>query len=110
MTDLSVEGLSEQAREVAEAIVACAREHLGDDPHTGGCKAFYDPKNWKYDFSNNAVLMVAHDGGDFAPFFNWDYESYDLIESLSAYLEPLGYYAEQCTTWYSGIYPIEVNP
>jgi hypothetical protein len=75
--------------------------------NTGGCRAFYTPEEWKErgeQYGLNAELIVVHDGGDLAPFFNWDYEMRQLSDSMDKALEKAGYYAEQCTCWYAAIY------
>lgn len=51
-----------------------------------------------------SVLVVIHDGGPLAPYFNFSYEQYERMERMSEALEAIGYYPEQCTGWYSAIY------
>ncbi len=91
----------------AEAILAFLREKNLTD-HGGGGK-FYGPEEWEdrgEDFGTGALLIVIHDGGEHAPAFNWDYEDYNLVEELRRSLEKVGVYVEQCTSWYSAVYPI----
>ena len=67
---------------------------------------FHDPSTWDDDYGTRSSLVVVHDGGDLARYFNWDYCDYDAVERMRLALEKIGYYPEQCATWYSAIYPI----
>lgn len=70
-------------------------------------QSIYTQEQWRKrgeDYGNGAVLVVVHDGGPFAPYFNWDYCDYEAVERMSSALESLGLFAEQCTCWYSAIY------
>lgn len=81
----------------------------GCPPETGGCRPFYTPAEWRERgevHGMRAALVVVHDGGDYAPFFNYDYRQYHRIEAMDAALREKGYYAEQLTGWYTGIYKI----
>ena len=112
--DLKIpESLKGLGRDAAEKVVAFIRARhknvFGDDkePTGGGCKTFYTPEEWKErgeQYGLNALVVVVHDGGDVAPYFNWDYECYHLIEALGEELAKIGCFAEQCTGWYSAIY------
>lgn len=98
-------GLTRKGRAVATAILAKMIEL--DRAYTGGCKLFESPKVWAErgeEWGRNSLLIVIHDGGDAAPFFNHDYMAYDSMEMMRKHLEPLGVYAEQCTSWYTAIY------
>jgi hypothetical protein len=100
------EGLCAKGVAAYNAIVALLEKRNALD--TGGCKAFYSPAEWRErgeDYAQNAVLIVVHDGGDHAPYFNWDYGYARGIEAVMAALLPHGVFAEQATSWYSGIYP-----
>jgi hypothetical protein len=101
-TDLAPKG-----RKAAEAILSLLREKAADD--TGGCKAFYSPEEWAErgeSYGTESLLVVVHDGGCHAPFFNLDYCMYGYWEAMSAHLRKHGVYAEQCTSWYTAIYPL----
>lgn len=68
---------------------------------------FYTPEQWRARgerYGLSAVLIVVHDGGSLAPFFAYDCEDYSAIEAMENALRAGGYWAEQCTTWYSAIY------
>ncbi len=102
--DLRVpDGISERARRAIEAVMRAASPESG-----GGCRAFYTPEEWAArgeEYGARSVLVVCHDGGDLAPFFNWDYGDAESVERMRQELEKEGLYAEQCTSWYSAIYP-----
>lgn len=106
----TLKGLARQAAEKAvEFIRANHKAVFGQDkePNTGGCKMFYTPEEWKERrelYGTESLVVVVHDGGDHAAYFNWDYECYKLIESLGEELAKIGCFAEQCTCWYSAIY------
>lgn len=106
------ETLKGLAREAAEKVVAFIRTNhkavFGQDkePSAGG-KMFYTPKEWKARgelYGTKALVVVVHDGGDHAPYFNWDYECYKAVEGLTEELAKIGCFPEQCTCWYSAIY------
>lgn len=104
---IPTKALGSKGRAAAEAILAFLQEKNLTD-HGGGGK-FYGPEEWENrgeSYGLGALLIVTHDGGDHAPAFNWDYEAYDLVEDLRLALQKIGVYVEQCTSWYSAIYPI----
>lgn len=77
---------------------------------------FYTPHEWRKrgeQYGLTAVAIVVHDGGAFAPFFSYDHEDYVAMDGMSKALEacatpeaPRGYWAEQCTSWYTAIYRV----
>ena len=74
---------------------------------SGGCKAFYSPDEWKArgeEYGHGAVLIVVHDGGSHAPFFNLDYCKYEAHNAMFKQFERTCFYIEQCTSWYSAVY------
>ena len=107
MNDFNIPtALSEQGKSAAQAIVALMTAEL-TNPSGGGGKAFYTPEEWKdrgEDYGHGSVLIVVHDGGDQAPYFNMDYEQYAKHDRMTTHLEQIGLYAEQCTCWYSAVY------
>ncbi len=72
--------------------------------YTGGCPAFKNPATWAEEFGRESILVVVHDGGCLAPIFNWDYDQEKLVEEMRQWLGKHGFWAEQCTSWYSAIY------
>jgi len=109
MTDWPIPArLSSRGRAAAEEILAFLREKDMTD-HGGGGR-FYSPQEWEdrgEEYGLGSLLVVTHDGGDHAPAFNWDYEAYDLMEELRLRLQKIGVYVEQCTSWFSAIYPTQ---
>lgn len=111
MDDFDTSHLEGEALKVAKQIMHVLNARYANPPSGGGCKAFHDPKTWIPQFGRggeapkNAVLVVAHDGGDARCFFNYDYCDYESIEVMREALERIGYYSEQDTTWYSIVYP-----
>jgi hypothetical protein len=77
--------------------------------YTGGCKVFYSPQEWRRrqeDYGSDSELIVCHDGGGHAPYFNPDYGCYTQMERMRVVLERIGAYVEQCTCWYSAVYKV----
>lgn len=102
-------GLSKEGRKASETILKCLSKYFDSDgvPSGGGCRAFYTPAEWKErgeEYGLKAELIVVHDGGDLAPFFNMDYEAYEAEETMVKYLAVEGLYSEACTCWYTAIY------
>jgi len=98
------EGLSKQGRTAWYEIMKYVVSKI-PSPSTGGCKAFYSPRVWEdrgEDYGADSVLIVAHDGGDMASFFNMDQGQYALVEGVQTALSET--YAESCTCWYAAIY------
>lgn len=105
--DYDTSHLKSEGLKAAEAILAVMRKH--GEPHSGGCKCFYTPEEWEArgeEYGVNSVLIVCHDGGTQAQFFNWDYMDYAKIDEVCVALKPLGLFAEQCTSWYSAVHAL----
>lgn len=102
-----------KAREIAKAIVALCRKVHKREPTGGGCKAFYSPAVWRArgeEYGLESLLILVHDGGDLAPMCNMDYEDFESYAQLRDTLRPLGVYLENCTSWYSAVYPLAPLP
>lgn len=107
--DCNTDHLKGKTKKVAELIKLHAADFYNRPPDGGGCRTFWTPKEWKdrgEQYGTEAVLIVVHDGGDMAPFFNYDYQCYSAIDALNEKLRGVGYYAEQCTSWYTAIYEL----
>ena len=92
-------------KKLEQLILETAKTVLGDVDTTG--RSFYTPAEWKSrgeQYGLKSELIVVHDGGDLASFFNPDYGSWKLQSAMNVALEKVGYYAEPCTTWYTAIY------
>jgi hypothetical protein len=104
--DFSTEGLTAEQSKIANIIIGIAEKGY-PEASGGGCKAFYTPKEWKArgeDYGTESKLVIVHDGGDLAPYFNSDYMRYEMGEEMQKALLAKGYYFEQCTCWYSAVY------
>lgn len=105
--DLAIpNGLTAQGKKAAHAILNLLERQ--DSTYTGGCKAFYSPKEWRERgeaYGTDSVLIVVHDGGDLAYRFNYDHGCFGLVNEMAGALNEVGFYAEPCTSWYSAIYP-----
>lgn len=104
-SDLEIpEDCPELTRKVVETILRVSGATSG-----GGCKAFYTPEEWRLrgeQYGTRSILIICHDGGDLAPWFNMDYGCYQKIETMADELKKLGVFAESCTCWYTAIYLI----
>jgi hypothetical protein len=92
-------------KKLEQLILETAKTVLGEVDTAG--RSFYTPKEWKdrgERYGLQSELIVVHDGGDLASFFNPDYGSWKLQSAMDAALEKVGYYAEPCTSWYTAIY------
>jgi len=101
------EGLSAAGEKAYAAIAEFLKTF--DLEYTGGCKAFYSPKEWKErgeDYGLESELIVVHDGGDLASIFNLDYGCYDLNAKMDEALRRHGVWMESCTCWYTAIYEL----
>ena len=102
------EGLSPKGERAYDTILAKLQEF--DLTNTGGCKAFYSPKQWAErgeEYGLDSELIVVHDGGDLRNVFNYDYaaeSSYRFMEQMNAALKEQGLWFECCTCWYAAIY------
>lgn len=92
---------------VAATVIREFLEEKDATFHGGGGK-FYSPEEWQdrgEEYGLRSVLVITHDGGDHAPAFNIDYGAYAFQEELASRLRAHGLYVEQCTSWYSAVYP-----
>ena len=112
--DMTTEALNTGQKRIANTILETIADMNGyNDKYPisgGGCKAFYTPDEWLdrgEDYGIRSKLIVCHDGGDLLPYFSYDGTGYGRNERMVEALEKLGYYAEQCTCWYTTIYPID---
>jgi hypothetical protein len=97
--------LSTKGKQAHKAIVAFLEKHKLT--YTGGCRAFYSPKEWTErgeEYGCDSELVIVHDGGNVGDAFSYDSENYGMIEEMNILLKPLGVYSEPCTRWYTAIY------
>ena len=72
---------------------------------TGDCRTFYTPLEWKYrkeECSQGALLVMVYDGSEVKRLV----DEWDMGATFQKYLNKHGYYVEQGTHWYAGIYKI----
>lgn len=78
-----------------------------DDTYTGGSRGFYSPVQWEQkgeDPIPGAVLIVGHDGGSIAPYFNDLYENDDCLAAMRVALEGQGLVGYKQGSWYSAVF------
>ena len=64
---------------------------------------------WEGEYGKGALLILEHYLGDpLWPYVNYDGMQYDKIERLADALSAAGFWVEDCTGWYSGVYEKEV--
>jgi hypothetical protein len=100
------DGLDLRGVAAFDALLGFIRSH--DIESGGGCRAFYSPDEWRArgeQYGLNSVLIVCHDGGGLAPVFNLDYECYKLHDEMQRVMRLHGFFAQDCTGWYSAVYP-----
>lgn len=108
--DFKTTDLRGKTETLADAIARWLAQRLGRYPDGGGCRAFWSPKQWRdrgEDYGQKSELVLVHDGGDLAPHCNALYEDARAYRDFAAFLRTLGYYVEQCTGWYSAVYPLD---
>lgn len=82
------------------------RAYVGVDSSCGGCQAFYTPEEASNIVNTaGAVLVVIHDGGALAPYFNLSYECYDLYDKVDTLLGIRGLWRESYNAAVTLIYP-----
>lgn len=100
-------GLSEEGQRAHKAIMTLLMREGANN--TYGCHTFYSPTEWVErgeEYGLQSLLLVVYDGSEAAPYFSLDsdYPHYTRHTKMSEALEAAGFFAEECTTWYSAIY------
>lgn len=99
-------GLSEKGTKAYEAIVAVLRRF--EATNTGGCTAFYSPKEWAArdeKYGRDSHLIVVYDGGDHRGAFEPECQAESAMHTaMTKALEEAGFYIEPCTGWYGAVY------
>jgi hypothetical protein len=70
----------------------------------GGCKAFYAPGEWVDPVDEHVLLVVCHDGGAMASWFNLNYDQIKLYDSVDLMLRSRGLWREHEDAAVSHIY------
>lgn len=99
-------GLSEIGEKAYAAIVSVLQRY--DATYTGGCTAFYSPKEWAdrdEDYGRDSHLIVVYDGGSHRAAFEPECQEESVVhEAMTKALEEVGVYIEPCTGWYGAVY------
>lgn len=106
------DGLSDVGQAAWQTIVDLLREH--DDLKSGGhTKVFYSPAEWSArgeehgeESGQGAELVVVHDGGNHACYFNGSYGCRSSVTAKDAALRLVGCFCEPCSSWYSAVYKL----
>ena len=107
--DFDTKHLSGEALKIATAICDMIRADKGGEPYGGGCTAFYTPEKWRErgeKYGLDSVLILCHDGGDLSVYCNPYENNYISQGRLESILQPLGYWFEPCTAWYTAVYKL----
>lgn len=100
-------GLSSRGEQAWKTIRAFLKETGRES--TGGCRAFYSPKEWAArgeEYGLKSELVVVYDGGEHRGCFNCDDGDGKEAAQLDERLAKVGLYVEECTGWYAAVYPI----
>ena len=104
------EGLCHCGKAAAQTIVNLLKKE--DSTYTGGCRAFYSPKEWADRgelYGLGSVLIVVYDGGEVGPYFSLDhsYPTYAQHTKMFKALDKAGFYPEEACTWYAAVHAKE---
>jgi len=89
-----------EATTAAMAALDAAIEAYGEKPYCGGCKAFHTVQWFKDEWAgwpatcmptDDMVMIIMCDGGDFAPMLNVAYENYHLMNKFKEAMVKRGY-------------------
>jgi hypothetical protein len=97
-----------EAQKLIQIITETAESVLGQPVQTGGCRPFYGPEEWRArgeTYGRGAALIVTHDGGEYADFFD-AYYAHPHSSAMDAALAEAGYFAEGIYSWATAIYPL----
>lgn len=97
--------LCRAGRKAAEAIRQFAIDN--DLTHTGGCRIFYSPAEWRARgeaHATTSLLVCVYDGAAIRRALSFDGFDYPKLEALNAILDTLDVFNEECTCWYSAIH------
>jgi hypothetical protein len=101
------EDLDEDGRQAWEIIVNNALEY--NLTYTGGCRAFYSPKEWaarKESYGADSKLIVVYDGGEIRELFDPYSLSFKPFLDFKDKFAKAGFFAEPATCWYSCVYKL----
>lgn len=103
-----------EQQDLCAAVHECIEVHRGQPLDDVKRVDFWIPAAWHArgeQYGLSSVLIVVHDGGPLAPFFNPAYGDAPALRAMRKALEacaspeaPRGYWSEPCTAWYTAIY------
>lgn len=99
-------GLSAAGEKAYEVIVSVLQRFGAT--YTGGCTAFYSPKEWAdrdESYGRDSHLIVVYDGGSHRAAFEPECQEETVVHSaMTKALEEAGFYIEPGTGWYGAVY------
>lgn len=99
-------GLSEKGAKAHEIIVSVLQRFGAT--YTGGCTAFYSPKEWAdrdESYGRDSHLIVVYDGGSHRAAFEPECPEETVIHTaMTKALDEIGAFIEPCTGWYGAVY------
>jgi hypothetical protein len=70
----------------------------------------YTRSEFDGEYGKGALLILQHESCDpLYPYVNYDGGRYEKIEQLVDALSAAGFWVQDCTGWYSGVYEKEVS-
>ena len=93
--------------ETQKLIVAFTEFFKSEGIKLGSEKVFYTQEEWRArheEYCNNSKLVVVYDGGAHRDAMTLDGMNYKLNQRMQDMLNKLGYYFEESTRWYGGVY------
>jgi hypothetical protein len=70
----------------------------------------YTRSEFDGEYGKGALLILQHESCDpLYPYVNYDGGQYEKIEQLADALSAAGFWVQDCTGWYSGVYEKEVS-
>jgi hypothetical protein len=71
-----------------------------------GCEFEWETPGHR-EYGKGAVMLLIHEPGSvLRPYCDYDCYEYDRIEQMTAALDAIGLYVEDCTGDYSGVYEV----
>lgn len=79
--------------------------HDGGTGYGGGCIAFHDPRTYHYySLGVKCVLVIEHDGGELAPYFNEAYEDSVALKTAAELMDLYGLWSDSVNPAVTALY------
>ena len=107
--------LGESGKVAASVVLDVVAKRLGRMPIGDGYNSFHSPGGWAARHGGTWMsrvsladdsLVVVHDGGDLAPFFDPDYEDWAAHDEMMKAFVDMGLKVEQVAGWCSVVTPL----